>query len=396
VSERLQKLLATAGHGSRRQIEQWIREQRLTVDGHVAQLGERAEPGADIRLDGQALPLNEAAAAQREVLIYHKPASEVTTRADPQGRPTVFERLPPPRAGRWVVIGRLDVNTTGLLLFTNDGALAHRLMHPSSEIEREYLVHVRGVPSEAVLEQLRQGLMLEDGPARFDRVERIRGPVGLPPAEAPPGSGDVAPQQAAFHVVLHEGRNREVRRLWQAAGFEVSRLMRLRYGSVQLPSDLRPGRYRALPAAQAALLSLALALSVVVAGAIGAASVAAADDMPVAGASAPAAEPAALVRISASFDLKHAPALLRQVAKLYSAGFIRKDAERVAAEIDALPAEESHVWDFSAISRGASYALRVRARLDEFGTVDLDFFSAPEMAAAVRGAVDHFLNARGL
>jgi len=410
VSERLQKLLASAGHGSRRQIEQWIREQRLSVDGHVAQLGERAEAGADIRLDGQALSLNQAATPQREVLIYHKPASEVTTRADPQGRPTVFERLPPPRAGRWVAIGRLDVNTTGLLLFTNDGALAHRLMHPSSEIEREYLVHVRGVPSAAVLQQLRHGLMLEDGPARFDRIEPIRGSGGLPPTEAPPGNGAVPPQQAAFQVVLHEGRNREVRRLWQAVGFEVSRLMRLRYGSVQLPSDLRPGQFRALPAAQAALLSLALALAVVVAGAIGPAAVAAANGMPAAGASAPgaetpvpgaetaapAAETAALVRISASFDLKHAPALLRQVAKLYSAGFIRKDAERVAAEIDALPAEESHVWDFSAISKGASYALRVRARLDEFGTVDLDLFSAPEMAAAVRGAVDHYLNARGL
>lgn len=400
MSERLQKLLATAGHGSRRQVEQWIREQRLTVDGHLAQLGERAEAGADIRLDGKVLPLTQAAAPVREVLIYHKPASEVTTRSDPQGRPTVFERLPPPRAGRWVVIGRLDVHTTGLLLFTNDGALAHRLMHPSSEIEREYLVHVRGVPSAEVLQQLRHGLMLEDGPARFDRIEPIRGPVGLPLAEAPAGSGDVAPQQAAFRVVLHEGRNREVRRLWQAAGFEVSRLMRLRYGSVQLPSDLRPGRYRALPAAQAALLSLALAVSVVVAGLVGAVPEAAADDGPAAEpaavAVAPTAESAPMVRISASFDLKHAPALLRQVARLYSAGFVRKDAERVAAEIDALPAEESHVWDFSAISKGASYALRVRARLDEFGTVDLDIFTAPQMAAAVRGAVDHYLNARGL
>ena len=254
MGERLQKLLAAAGHGSRRQVEQWIREQRLTVDGHLAQLGERAEAGADIRLDGQ--PLQSAAATlAREVLIYHKPLSEVTTRADPQGRPTVFERLPAPRAGRWVVIGRLDVNTTGLLLFTNDGALAHRLMHPSSEIEREYLVQVRGVPSAAVLEQLRTGLVLEDGPARFDRIEPLREPSVRSPAwGAEPGSGDAAPMQAAFHVVLHEGRNREVRRLWQAAGFEVSRLMRLRYGQLRLPADLRPGQYRLLPAAEAALL----------------------------------------------------------------------------------------------------------------------------------------------
>lgn len=393
MNERLQKLLASAGHGSRRQIEQWIREQRLTVDGHVAQLGERAGAGADIRLDGRALPLTGAIACEREVLIYHKPASEVTTRVDPQGRPTVFERLPPPRSGRWVVIGRLDVNTTGLLLFTNDGELAHRLMHPSSEIEREYLVHVRGVPSAAVLAELRHGLMLADGPARFDRIEPASEPMGNPlgrPAafQASAPGADAAPQ-TAFRVILHEGRNREVRRLWQAAGFEVSRLLRLRYGTVTLPPDLRPGRYRTLAAAQAALLSLVLALSIVVADLGGGSAVAAANEVPV-------AEPAPLVRISASFELKHASALLRQVAKLYSAGFVRKDAERVAAEIDALPAEVSQVWDFSAAKNGASYPLRVRARLDEFGNVDLDFFSAPEMAAAVRSAVDHYLNSRGL
>ncbi len=146
----------------------------MQVNGHVAELGERADAGADIRLDGRPLRLGHAAPAAREVLIYHKPVSEVTTRADPQGRPTVFERLPAPRAGRWVVIGRLDVNTTGLLLFTNDGALAHRLMHPSSQIEREYLVRVRGTPGAGVLAQLRQGLMLEDGMARFISIEPSR------------------------------------------------------------------------------------------------------------------------------------------------------------------------------------------------------------------------------
>jgi 23S rRNA pseudouridine2605 synthase len=249
VSERLQKLLAAAGHGSRRQIEQWIRDGRLTVDGHVAALGERAKAGADIRLDGAPLQFSTSAATAREVLIYHKPTGEVTTRADPECRPTVFERLPAPRAGRWVVIGRLDTNTTGLLLFTNDGALAHRLMHPSSEVEREYLVRVRGAPSAAVLEQLRQGLMLEDGPARFDRIEALREAQGGSPAW-----GDAEQVQTEFRVVLHEGRNREVRRLWQAAGFEVSRLTRLRYGSVRLPPDLRPGQSRLMPATEAALL----------------------------------------------------------------------------------------------------------------------------------------------
>lgn len=240
MGERLQKLLAAAGHGSRRQIEQWIREGRLTVGDHVATLGERAEPGAEIRLDGAPLRLAATESVRREVLLYHKPEGEMTTRSDPQGRPTVFERLPAPRQGRWVVIGRLDVNTTGLLLFTNDGALAHRLMHPGSQIEREYLVRVRGQPPAAVLERLRAGLMLEDGPARFDAIE---------PVPRPEGAG-----HSWFRVILHEGRNREVRRLWQAAGFEVSRLSRLRYGSVELPQDLRPGQWRLLDAAAAAAL----------------------------------------------------------------------------------------------------------------------------------------------
>jgi 23S rRNA pseudouridine2605 synthase len=240
MGERLQKLLATAGHGSRRQIEQWIREGRLTVGDHVATLGERAEPGADIRLDGAPLPLATTESVRREVLLYNKPEGEMTTRSDPQGRPTVFERLPQPRQGRWVVIGRLDVNTTGLLLFTNDGALAHRLMHPGSEVEREYLVRVRGMPPAGVLERLRAGVTLEDGPARFDSIEPVIGHEGI--------------GHSWFRVILHEGRNREVRRLWQATGFEVSRLSRLRYGPVQLPKDLRPGQWRLLGEANAAQL----------------------------------------------------------------------------------------------------------------------------------------------
>jgi 23S rRNA pseudouridine2605 synthase len=234
--ERLQKLLASAGHGSRREIEQWIRAGRVTLAGRIAQLGDRAEPGADIRLDGQAL--GSPAAREREVLIYHKPAGEVTTRRDPAGRPTVFERLPPPPSGRWVVIGRLDVNTTGLLLFTTDGALAHRLMHPSAEVEREYLVRVHGNPGPQVLEQLRAGVMLEDGPARFDRI-------------VPGGHSE---SHSWFRVTLREGRNREVRRLWQKVGLEVSRLTRLRFGLVELPDDLRPGAWRLMQPQQARLL----------------------------------------------------------------------------------------------------------------------------------------------
>lgn len=248
TGERLQKLLATRGHGSRREIEQWIRDGRVAVNGHVAVLGERAGSDDRIELDGQPL-LHSAAPAKREVLLYHKPMSEVTTRADPQGRQTVFDRLPPPPEGRWVVIGRLDVNTTGLLLFTTDGALANRLMHPSSQIEREYLVRIRGTPGAAVMAQLRSGLMLDDGWAKFLIVEpsRERG-VDESVAAAPGGS------HSWFRVVLCEGRNREVRRLWQAAGFEVSRLVRVRFADVELPRDLRPGQWRWMPAEQAGRL----------------------------------------------------------------------------------------------------------------------------------------------
>ncbi len=167
---RLQKLLAGAGLGSRRTVEEWIRAGRVTVGGRTAQLGDRATPADDVRLDGKRLELRAEQLQGREVLLYYKPVGEVTTRSDPQGRPTVFERLPVPDAGRWITVGRLDVNTSGLLLLTTDGELAHRLMHPSSEVEREYRVRLRGRPGPAVLRQLLAGVALEDGPARFDRV----------------------------------------------------------------------------------------------------------------------------------------------------------------------------------------------------------------------------------
>jgi len=243
---RLQKLLAAAGLGSRRAVEEWIRDGRVTVAGRVAQLGDRAGVTDEVCLDGRRLELHPAQLSSRELLLYHKPVGEMTTRSDPQGRPTVFERLPPPGNGRWITVGRLDVNTSGLLLFTTDGDLAHRLMHPSSQVEREYLVRVRGRPQPGLIRQLLEGVQLDDGPARFDRVSRE------------PGDEESAEGiNTTFRVVLHEGRNREVRRLWQAVGLEVSRLLRVRYGPVELPRDLRPGMARLADAATAQKLAAA-------------------------------------------------------------------------------------------------------------------------------------------
>jgi 23S rRNA pseudouridine2605 synthase len=255
TGERIQKLLASWGLGSRRGIEVWLRDGRVRVNGKVAGLGDRAQPGDLIELDGERVDAPGSATAAGEaplttaVLVYHKPVGEVTTRSDPQGRPTVFERLPPPPSGRWVAVGRLDVNTSGLLLFTTDGALAHRLMHPSFEVARQYIVRVRGQPTPATLANLRRGVQLEDGPARFDSVHALAGPQ--PGEERPVGS-------AWFKVRLHEGRNREVRRVWEAVGHEVSRLKRVAYGPLELPEDLGAGRTRLLTAEEVAGLVDAL------------------------------------------------------------------------------------------------------------------------------------------
>ncbi len=257
IDVRLQKLLAAAGLGSRRTIEEWIRAGRVTIAGRPAKLGDRAAPQDDVRLDGAPIRIApEAVRGTGALLLYHKPVGEVTTRSDPQGRRTVFDHLPPLRHGRWIAIGRLDVNTSGLLLFTTDGNLAHRLMHPSTEIEREYRVRVRGTPDPAVLRRLLTGMALEDGPARFDRIvpEQRPAPQQRPALRGSPASEtssrrlldgtDTRSSHSWYRVVLHEGRNREVRRLWAAAGFEVSRLVRVRYGTLKLPESLRPGTWR--------------------------------------------------------------------------------------------------------------------------------------------------------
>ena len=227
--QKLQKVLANLGLGSRRKMERWIEEGRVTVDGSVATLGDRVHAGQALRLDGK--PLEVDAAEQVRVLLYHKPVREVCSRDDPEGRKTVFERLPKLKSGRWISVGRLDFNTSGVLLFTTDGALANALMHPSSAIEREYLVRVMGRVDEPMLERLKDGVELDDGPARFSDIQE--------------GGGDGI--NRFFYVVLMEGRNRAVRRLWESQGTTVSRLKRVRYGEVFLPSKLKKGQWLELP-----------------------------------------------------------------------------------------------------------------------------------------------------
>lgn len=230
LEERLHKVLANAGLGSRRLLEQRIAGGEITVNGQTAQTGSSVRAGDRVEVDRKQFVVATDLHDQTQVLMYHKPEGELITRDDPEGRPTVFENLPHLNGSRWISVGRLDANTTGLLLLTTDGQLANALMHPSHELEREYLCRVHGEVPDEVLEKLKAGVELEDGPARFDEVHVVsRG-----------GS------HCWFRVILHEGRNREVRRLWDAMGFLVSRLKRIRYGSVELPRRLRPGHHEAL------------------------------------------------------------------------------------------------------------------------------------------------------
>lgn len=230
TGERLQKLLAAAGLGSRREIEGWIASGRVTVNGAPAQLGQRVASLDGVAVDGKPLRRTALAGGIPRVIVYNKPEGEICSRKDPEGRPSVFEQFPRLRDGRWVLVGRLDLNTAGLLLATDHGELANRLMHPGFGIEREYLVRVNGDVDEGSLARLRRGVQLDDGMAAFDDVTE-RG-----------GSG----RNRWFSVVLREGRNREVRRLWEAEGHTVSRLKRVRFGPVSLgPRDVR-GKWRDL------------------------------------------------------------------------------------------------------------------------------------------------------
>lgn len=244
--ERIQKWLANKGVGSRREIEQWIKEQRLKINGKIAQLGEKVTGQERFSLDNQPLRINREAQTVRKVLMYHKPIGEICTRNDEKGRRTVFQSLPRLSNGRWINIGRLDINTAGLLLFTTDGDLANRLTHPRYEIEREYWVRVLGEVSEDTLNQLRTGVMLEDGLAKFDDIQPLQAL-----------HEDDETRNRYFSVVLKEGRNREVRRLWEAVGCQVSRLKRIRYGNIILPKPLKAGEFRDLtPAELSALYDL--------------------------------------------------------------------------------------------------------------------------------------------
>jgi 23S rRNA pseudouridine2605 synthase len=230
IEERLQKVLANAGLGSRRALDERIAAGEVRVNAQVATPGTTVRGGDRVEIDGKAYIAVPSEPEEAQVLLYHKPEGEVTTHDDPEGRRTVFERLPKLKGARWISVGRLDINTTGLLLITTDGELAHAMMHPSRELAREYVCRIHGTVDEAMLERLRSGVELDDGPARFDELHVIH----------------LGESHSWFRVVLHEGRNREVRRLWESQGVTVSRLKRIRYGSIELPRELRRGHWRAL------------------------------------------------------------------------------------------------------------------------------------------------------
>ncbi|WP_178862411.1 23S rRNA pseudouridine(2605) synthase RluB [Thiomicrorhabdus cannonii] len=230
--EKLQKILARAGFGSRRAVETLISEGKVKVNGRVAQLGERATENDLIKVNDQPVKATRLAKQPTQVILYNKPEGLVCSRKDEKGRETIFDQLPRIINSRWVSIGRLDINTSGLLILTNNGELANRLMHPSYEVEREYLVRVFGEVPDSIIKQLKEGIMLEDGPAKFDKISRLPGEEGT--------------MNSWFRVVIKEGRNREVRRMWESQGVQVNRLQRIRYGEFQLPRNLRKGKTESL------------------------------------------------------------------------------------------------------------------------------------------------------
>lgn len=237
MDEKLQKVLANLGYASRREIERWITAGRITINGKQAKLGDRVTEQDKITVDGRNVQRKSEQQATR-VLILNKPIDTVCTRIDPEDRPTVFTLLPRLYHDRWIAVGRLDINSSGLLLFTNNGELANRLMHPSYELEREYAVRVLGQVSPETIKTLETGVELDDGTAKFVTI------------------CDAGGQGANhwYHVTLKEGRNREVRRMWEAVGHKVSRLHRIRYGPVQLPRSIKPGHHEELDSSTTDLL----------------------------------------------------------------------------------------------------------------------------------------------
>lgn len=231
MTEKLQKILSRAGIASRRALEQMIDEGRVTVNGKTASIGDRFEADSiSVRIDGKEVLSPDSSSVSCRVLMYHKPEGELTTLSDPENRPTVFDHIPKPPAGRWIYIGRLDINTSGLLLFTTDGELANALMHPKFGVERIYAARIYGEVTEEQLDKLTEGVMLEDGKAKFNRVTYVGGER----------------RNAWYHVSLTEGRKREVRRLWEAVGLKVSRLIRIRYAGIDLDPELKTGQFREL------------------------------------------------------------------------------------------------------------------------------------------------------
>lgn len=240
TGERIQKLLARAGLGSRREIERWIEEGRLTVNGNKVQLGYHLKPDDYLQINGRVVKWDKYAEQPTRVLVYHKPVGEVVTRRDPEGRPVIFTQLPRLPVGRWIAVGRLDINTSGLILVTNNGELANRLMHPSRQVEREYAVRILGEVDDAMQERLKKGVELEDGPAHFDDIHFHIGEGA----------------NKWFYVTVKQGRNRLVRRLWESQGVKVSRLIRVRYGDVTLPERVRShGSYELEPKELQALMA---------------------------------------------------------------------------------------------------------------------------------------------
>ena len=223
AGERIQKLLARAGLGSRREIERWIAEGKLTVNNQPVQLGYHLKTGDYLQINGRVVKWEKYADQPTRVLVYNKPVGELVTRRDPEGRPVIFTQLPRLQVGRWIAVGRLDINTSGLIMVTNNGELANRLMHPSREVEREYAVRILGEVDEAMINRLKAGVELEDGPAHFDALSFYAGEGA----------------NKWFYVTVKQGRNRLVRRLWESQGVKVSRLIRVRYGDVTLPEKVR-------------------------------------------------------------------------------------------------------------------------------------------------------------